>query len=161
MAEGLDTRAHDLAREIHGNAHGNRSEDAFQRIVLCGKQSARLGRDQRQRRGARRRDHPVGAVAAGAGSLREQLRIVGRARDFRVLLTTFVLQALATGCMLAGVDYLAGDVLESSGAATILFVSTSLCLASVSPSCTLFCSSALSVSFSWTRLSNWTSFSRS
>jgi glycoside/pentoside/hexuronide:cation symporter, GPH family len=68
------------------------------------------------------RHAPVGTVAAGAGSLREQLRIVGQARDFRVLLTTFVLQALATGCMLAGVDYLAGDVLESSGAATILFV---------------------------------------
>ncbi len=65
---------------------------------------------------------PIGAVAAGAGSLREQLRIVGRARDFRVLLTTFVLQALATGCMLAGVDYLAGDVLGSTGAATVLFV---------------------------------------
>lgn len=65
---------------------------------------------------------PVGAVAAGAGSLREQLRIVATARDFRLLLTTFVLQALATGCMLAGVDYLASDVLGSSGAATILFV---------------------------------------
>ncbi|WP_107766618.1 MFS transporter [Nocardioides terrigena] len=65
---------------------------------------------------------PIGAVAAGAGSLREQLRIVATARDFRLLLTTFVLQALATGCMLAGVDYLASDVLESSGAATILFV---------------------------------------
>jgi glycoside/pentoside/hexuronide:cation symporter, GPH family len=65
---------------------------------------------------------PVGAVAAGAGSLREQLRIVARARDFRLLLTTFVLQALATGCMLAGVDYLASDVLESRGAATVLFV---------------------------------------
>lgn len=68
------------------------------------------------------RNAPVGAVAAGAGSLREQLRIVARARDFRVLLTTFVLQALATGCMLAGVDYLAGDVLDRPGAATILFV---------------------------------------
>lgn len=65
---------------------------------------------------------PVGAVAAGAGSLREQLRIVATARDFRLLLTTFVLQALAAGCMLAGVDYLASDVLGSSGAATILFV---------------------------------------
>lgn len=65
---------------------------------------------------------PIGAVAAGAGSLREQLRIVATARDFRLLLTTFVLQALATGCMLAGVDYLASDVLESTGAATILFV---------------------------------------
>ncbi|QIK75327.1 MFS transporter [Nocardioides piscis] len=68
------------------------------------------------------RDAPIGAVSAGAGSLREQLRIVARARDFRLLLTTFVLQALATGCMLAGVDYLAGDVLDDRGAATILFV---------------------------------------
>ncbi|PUA81588.1 MFS transporter [Nocardioides currus] len=65
---------------------------------------------------------PIGAVAAGAGSLREQLRIVATARDFRLLLTTFVLQALATGCMLAGVDYLAGDVLDDQGASTILFV---------------------------------------
>ena len=32
------------------------------------------------------------------------------------------MQALATGCMLAGVDYLATDVLGSKGAATILFV---------------------------------------
>ncbi|NYE37076.1 Na+/melibiose symporter-like transporter [Nocardioides cavernae] len=68
------------------------------------------------------RSAPIGAIGAGAGSLREQLRIVGRARDFRLLLTTFVLQALATGCMLAGVDYLAGDVLLRPGAATILFV---------------------------------------
>lgn len=48
--------------------------------------------------------------------------MVAHVRDFRVLLTTFVLQALATGCMLAGVDYLAGEVLERPGAATILFV---------------------------------------
>ncbi|WP_082748710.1 MFS transporter [Nocardioides jensenii] len=61
-------------------------------------------------------------VTAGTGSLREQLRIVSQARDFRLLLITFVLQALATGCMLAGVDYLAGDVLDSQGASTILFV---------------------------------------
>lgn len=65
---------------------------------------------------------PVGAVTPGAGSLRDQLRVVAGARDFRVLLTTFVLQALATGCMLAGVDYLAGDVLERDGAATVLFL---------------------------------------
>ena len=68
------------------------------------------------------RNAPIGAVSAGAGSLREQLRIVGHARDFRWLLTTYVLQALATGCMLAGVDYLATDVLESSAASTVLFV---------------------------------------
>ncbi|KRC46591.1 MULTISPECIES: MFS transporter [unclassified Nocardioides] len=65
---------------------------------------------------------PIGTVAPGAGTLRDQLRIVAGARDFRVLLTTFVLQALATGCMLAAVDYVAGDVLERDGAATVLFV---------------------------------------
>jgi Na+/melibiose symporter-like transporter len=61
-------------------------------------------------------------VQPGAGSLRDQLRIVAGARDFRLLLTTFVVQALATGCMLAGVDYLASDVLGKKGASTILFV---------------------------------------
>ncbi|WGX98273.1 MFS transporter [Nocardioides sp. L-11A] len=65
---------------------------------------------------------PVGEIAPGPGTLRDQLRVVGAARDFRLLLVTFVVQALATGCMLAGVDYLAGDVLERDGAATILFV---------------------------------------
>ncbi|WP_307807948.1 MFS transporter [Nocardioides xinjiangensis] len=68
------------------------------------------------------RHAPIGATVAGGGSLRDQLRIVAQARDFRLLLTTFVLQALATGCMLAGVDYLAGDVLGRPGAATVLFV---------------------------------------
>lgn len=68
------------------------------------------------------RHAPVGSVQPGAGSLRDQLRIVAGARDFRLLLTTFVVQALATGCMLAGVDYLASDVLERKGATTILFV---------------------------------------
>ena len=65
---------------------------------------------------------PVGTVEPGPGTLRDQLRIVAGARDFRLLLTTFVVQALATGCMLAGVDYLATDVLDRKGASTILFV---------------------------------------
>lgn len=68
------------------------------------------------------RNAPIGAVGAGAGSLRQQLEVVGRARDFRVLLTTFVIQALATGCMLAGVAYVAEDLLGRTSAATILFV---------------------------------------
>ncbi len=55
--------------------------------------------------------------------MRDQLRVVSHARDFRVLLTTFVLQALATGCMLAGVAYVAEDLLGRTAAATILFVS--------------------------------------
>ena len=65
---------------------------------------------------------PIGRVEPGAGPLRDQLRIVAAARDFRLLLATYVVQALATGCMLAGVDYLAEDVLDQSGATTILFV---------------------------------------
>ncbi|MFS3129017.1 MFS transporter [Nocardioides sp. Bht2] len=68
------------------------------------------------------RNAPFATLDAGAGTLRDQLRVVAGARDFRLLLTTFVLQALATGSMLAGVDYLAGDVLDRDGAATILFV---------------------------------------
>ena len=71
-------------------------------------------------RGTRRA--PVGHVEPSPGTLRDQLRVVAAARDFRLLLTTFVVQALATGCMLAGVDYLARDVLEKDGATTILFV---------------------------------------
>jgi GPH family glycoside/pentoside/hexuronide:cation symporter len=68
------------------------------------------------------RHAPVGAVEAGPGTLRDQLRIVAGARDFRMLLVTFVVQALAVGCMLAGVDYLASDVLDRKGATTVLFV---------------------------------------
>jgi GPH family glycoside/pentoside/hexuronide:cation symporter len=65
---------------------------------------------------------PVRAAHAATGSLRDQLRVVATAHDFRALLTTFVIQALATGCMLAGVDYVATDVLDRDGAGTIVFV---------------------------------------
>lgn len=65
---------------------------------------------------------PMREVPAPMAGFREQLRLVSAVRDFRLLLTTFVLQALATGCMLAGVDYMARWVVGRSGAATILFV---------------------------------------
>jgi Na+/melibiose symporter-like transporter len=68
------------------------------------------------------RPAPVVAVSAAGGSLVEQLRVVAAVRDFRVLLTTFVLQALATGAMLAGVDYVAREVLGGGAASTALFV---------------------------------------
>jgi glycoside/pentoside/hexuronide:cation symporter, GPH family len=68
------------------------------------------------------RDAPIGHPVADSAGLRDQLRIVAGARDFRLLLTTFVLQALATGSMLAGVDYMSRYVLGDKGAATILFV---------------------------------------
>ncbi len=68
------------------------------------------------------RSAPIGAVQAAHGGLRDQLRVVAGAPDFRLLLTTYVVQALAVGCMLAGVDYLASDVLDRDGASTLLFV---------------------------------------
>ena len=42
-------------------------------------------------------------------------------RDFRLLLITFVIQALGIGAMLAGVDYVARIVLSNPGASSILF----------------------------------------
>ncbi|MEO5651311.1 MAG: MFS transporter [Marmoricola sp.] len=68
------------------------------------------------------RSAPIGSVAPGPGTLREQLRIVARARDFRLLLGAFVVQALAIGMMLAGVAYVSRWVLVDKGATTILFV---------------------------------------
>lgn len=64
---------------------------------------------------------PVSHVTA-SGSLRDQLRIVARAKDFRALMLTYAIQALATGVMLAGVDYTARWVLGSPGASTYLFI---------------------------------------
>ena len=61
-------------------------------------------------------------VAPPSASLREQLRIVAAAGDFRTLLLAYVLQALATAAMLAGVDYVARGLMGSSGLSTILFV---------------------------------------
>jgi glycoside/pentoside/hexuronide:cation symporter, GPH family len=81
-------------------------------IILIGVVSAYVGT----------RRAPVTAPQPGAGSLRDQLRIIAGAHDFRWLLTCFVIQALATGCMLAGVDYMASDVLGKDGASTILFI---------------------------------------
>ena len=56
------------------------------------------------------------------GSLADQLRVVASARNFRLLLVTFVVQALAVGAMLAGVDYVARVYLGATGMSTALFV---------------------------------------
>lgn len=68
------------------------------------------------------RDAPARRAATAGGSLADQLRLVVAAREFRVLLAVFVLQALATGAMLAGVDYVARVLLDSPAASTVLFV---------------------------------------
>ncbi|ALX66275.1 MFS transporter [Microbacterium sp. XT11] len=72
---------------------------------------------------ARTRDqaHPLPPVG-----LREQyasgVRALRRSQPFRSLLTTFLLQALATGTMLAGAQYVATWVLRSEAAVTLLFL---------------------------------------
>ena len=67
------------------------------------------------------------APAPGAGSgiaanFRAARAALRRSQPFRALLTTFVLQALATGLMLAGAQYLATWVLRDEDAVTLLFV---------------------------------------
>ncbi len=102
-----------LIRDAVGGRAGYRAMGvAMALLILVGVLSAYRGT----------RSAPIGVVEAGPGTLRDQLRIVATARDFRWLLTTFVLQALATGSMLAGVDYLARQVLQDKGASTILFL---------------------------------------
>jgi Na+/melibiose symporter-like transporter len=62
---------------------------------------------------------PGGGVRDNFRAADETLR---RSQPFRALLATFVLQALATGLMLAGAQYLATWVLRSEDAVTFLFV---------------------------------------
>ncbi|MBN9176686.1 MAG: MFS transporter [Microbacterium sp.] len=71
--------------------------------------------------------HRVGPDASSpAGGIRDNFRsafdTLRRSQPFRALLLTFVLQALATGLMLAGAQYLATWVLRSEDAVTLLFV---------------------------------------
>ena len=68
------------------------------------------------------RHAPIGAVVTRPGTVRDQLRLVAGARDFRLLLGTFVVQAVATGAMLAGVDYMSRWVLGDKDLSTVLFV---------------------------------------
>ena len=65
---------------------------------------------------------PEISTETAGGSFSEQLRIVAQSRDFRMLLLTFIIQALAISAMLAGVAYVAKDLLNNPGAATYLFV---------------------------------------
>jgi GPH family glycoside/pentoside/hexuronide:cation symporter len=64
---------------------------------------------------------PPAAHDAAEGSLGTQLRLVGANPNFRPLLVTFVLQALAIGMILAGVTYVAGHLVTEPAASTIMF----------------------------------------
>ena len=68
------------------------------------------------------RDTPMSRAATAGGSLADQLRVVAASPPFRTLLLVFVLQALATGAMLAGVDYVARVLLGGGAASTVLFL---------------------------------------
>jgi len=65
-------------------------------------------------------------AATPSGGVRDNFRsawdTLRRSQPFRALLTTFFLQALATGLMLAGAQYLATWVLRDEDAVTFLFV---------------------------------------
>ncbi|MCK0118614.1 MFS transporter [Isoptericola sp. S6320L] len=87
-----------------------------------------------RRRHARSRVSPAAASAAPAtgapsssrwrsvgGAYRDGLAVLSTNLPFRMLLTAFVLQALATGTMLAGAQYVARWVLGDEAAVTLLF----------------------------------------
>lgn len=67
------------------------------------------------------RGAPELQVDAAEGSLADQLRLVRANPAFSALLATYVLQAIGVGAMLAGVAYVADDLLGTKVAATILF----------------------------------------
>jgi len=101
-----------LLRDAVGGYAGYRVMAVFvAALILGGSLGAYLGT----------RGTVVDVVPAPAGGILQQLRLALAVRDFRRLLTTFVLQALAIGCMLAAVDYLARTVLGRPAAASVLF----------------------------------------
>ncbi|WP_082561723.1 MFS transporter [Microbacterium sp. Root61] len=71
-------------------------------------------------------DAAAAIATAPAPGIREHyaagFRALRRSAPFRALLTTFVLQALATGLMLAGAQYVATWVLHSEAAVELLFI---------------------------------------
>lgn len=72
------------------------------------------------------RTSPAAPGPAAPSGVREQylsgFRALRRSQPFRALLGTFLLQALATGTMLAGAQYLATWVLRSEDAVTFVFI---------------------------------------
>ncbi|WP_433675406.1 MFS transporter [Microbacterium gorillae] len=74
-------------------------------------------------RGVRQASRPDAARLDVRAHYVEGIRALRRSQPFRALLLTYVLQALATGLMLAGAQYLATWVMHSEAAVTLLFAS--------------------------------------
>ena len=69
-------------------------------------------------------DHPRStAPVFSLSHYREGLAVLRESQPFRALLATFMLQALATGLMLAGAQFVATWVLHDESAVTVLFAS--------------------------------------
>jgi Na+/melibiose symporter-like transporter len=86
-------------------------------------EAAELVADSVGGRGTRRVGRDASTPGGGVGdNFRAAAETLRRSQPFRALLATFVLQALATGLMLAGAQYLATWVLRSEDAVTFLFV---------------------------------------
>jgi glycoside/pentoside/hexuronide:cation symporter, GPH family len=69
----------------------------------------------------RTRPVPQATAAPPTHSLRAQFIVAWRTRAFRLLLSAFVVQALATGAMLAGAQYFATYVLDDQSMSDVLF----------------------------------------
>ncbi|SEE06737.1 MFS transporter [Ruania alba] len=74
------------------------------------------------RAGARTQPRQVAGAAPAPGAARAGLAALRESAPLRALLSTFVLQALATGAMLAAAQYVATYVLGEESAVTFLFV---------------------------------------
>ena len=103
--------------------HGLRTRSAMAAVGTSTAEEAELVADATGAAPA----HRVGADASTPGggihdNFRAAFDTLRRSQPFRALLLTFVLQALATGLMLAGAQYLATWVLRSEDAVTLLFV---------------------------------------
>ncbi|MDC5696028.1 MFS transporter [Intrasporangium calvum] len=100
-------------RDVLGPEWGYRAVGVFVGLLIA---VGALGAWRGTRSAPALRDTPA-EVSFG-----DQLRVVRSDRPFRLLLTTFVIQALATGAMLAGVDYVSRWVIGTPLSATLLFV---------------------------------------
>lgn len=107
--------------------HGLRARSAMAAAGTSAAEEAELIAESLGETPDERGEHRIGQDASTpGGGVRDNFRsafdTLRRSQPFRALLLTFVLQALATGLMLAGAQYLATWVLRSEDAVTLLFV---------------------------------------